>query len=151
MPVIAGGGIADARALIAALALGAEGVVIGTRFMATEECPAHSKFKEWLLEAKETDTVVVERSIRNAHRALRNKITEMETRGASLEDLLPIIGREGNKRLFLEGDLDAGIAFCGQVVGLIDDIPTVQDVIEGIVAEAETVGKRLASLGVFAR
>ena len=154
VPVIAGGGIADARGLVAALALGAEGVVIGTRFMATKECPAHPKFKEWMLRSRETDTVVIQRSIRSALRALRNRVSdevlEMEAKGATLEELLPLIGREGNKRLFLEGDLDDGIAACGQVVGLIDDIPTIKEVIDSIVSEVETVGKRLASLGVFA-
>jgi nitronate monooxygenase len=154
VPVIAGGGIGDARGFVAALARGAEGVVIGTRFMATKECPAHPKFKEWMLRAKETDTILVERSIRNTHRALRNKAAEtaleMEARGASLEELLPVIGGESYKKVFLEGELDAGIASCGQVVGLINDIPTVKEVIEGIVSGAKAIGKRLASLGILA-
>jgi NAD(P)H-dependent flavin oxidoreductase YrpB (nitropropane dioxygenase family) len=153
VPVIAGGGIGDARGFVAALALGAEGVVIGTRFMATKECPVHPKFKEWLLRARENDTVVVERSIRMTHRALKNRVAEevfeMEARGTSLEELLPLIGGEGSRRLLMEGDLDAGIAHCGQVVGLIDDIPTVKELIEGIVTEAKTIGIRLASLGIL--
>lgn len=153
VPVIAGGGIGDARGFVAALALGAEGVVMGTRFMATEECPVHPKFKEWLLRAKENDTVIVERSIRMTHRALRNKtaekLLEMEARGTSLEELLPLIGGEGNRKLLFEGNLDAGIAHCGQAVGLINDIPTVKELIEGIVTEAKAIGKRLASLGIL--
>lgn len=154
VPIIAGGGIADGRGLVAALALGAEGVVMGTRFIATKECPAHQNYKEWIVKAKETDTVVVEQSIRNAHRALRSKVTEkvleLEAKGASLQDLLPIIGGEQTKKVILKGDMEAGLAACGQIVGLIDDIPTVKELIDRIIAEAEVVGKRLASLEVFA-
>jgi nitronate monooxygenase len=97
--------------------------------------------------------VVVERSIRLTHRALKNKVAEevleMEARGTSLEELLPLIGGEGSRKLLMEGDLDAGIAHCGQVVGLIDDIPTVKELIEGIVTEAKAIGKRLVSLGIL--
>jgi nitronate monooxygenase len=152
VPVVAGGGIGDARGFVAALALGAEGVIIGTRFMATKECPVHPKFKQWMLQARENDTVILERSIRMTHRALKNrtadKVLEMEARGASLEELLPLISGEGARKLFLEGELDAGIAHCGQIVGLINDIPTVKELIEGIVIEAKAIGKRLASLGI---
>jgi len=154
VPILAGGGIGDARGLVAALALGADGVIVGTRFMATKECPTHPRFKQWMVAAKGTDTVLVERSIRITHRALRNKMSdkvlEMEARGASLEELLPLIGGESKRQLFLEGDLDAGIALCGQVVGLVSDVPTVKEFIGSIVAGAEAVGKRLASLGVTA-
>ena len=152
VPVVAGGGIGDARGFVAALALGAEGVIIGTRFMATKECPVHPKFKEWMLQARENDTVILERSIRMTHRALKNraaeKVLEMEARGAPLEELLPLIGGESTRKLFLEGDLDAGIAHCGQIVGLINEIPTVKELIEGIVIEAKAIGKRLDSLGI---
>ena len=153
IPVIAAGGIADGRGFLSALILGAEGVVIGTRFMATRECPAHPKFKEWLLQAKETDTVIVERGIRNTHRALKNKAAEkaieLEKRGASLEELLPVIGGEGYKKVFLEGDCDAGIASCGQAVGLINDIPTVKELVDRIIEDAKALNKRLASLGLL--
>jgi nitronate monooxygenase len=152
VPVVAGGGIGDARGFVAALTLGAEGVIIGTRFMATKECPGHPKFKEWLLRARENDTVILERSIRMTHRALKNrateKVLEMESRGASLEELLPLIGGESNKKLLFEGELDAGIAHCGQIVGLINEIPTVKELIEGIMVEAKAIIKRLASLGI---
>ncbi len=149
VPVIAAGGIGDARGFVAALALGAEGVIMGTRFMATLECPAHPKFKEWLLQAKETDTVLVERSIRNTARALRNKaaekVLEMEARGATLEELLTVISGENYKRVFLNGELDAGIASCGQVVGLIYDLPTVKEVIDTIITEARAITQRFLS------
>jgi NADH:quinone reductase (non-electrogenic) len=95
IPVIAGGGIADARGFLAALALGAEGVLMGTRFIATYECPAHPRIKEWFVRARETDTVVIHRSIRSAARVIKNRTTEetlsMENRGASLEELMKVI------------------------------------------------------------
>lgn len=154
VPVLAGGGIADARGLVAALALGAEGVIMGTRFMATRECPTHPRFKEWMLASKETDTVLVERSIRITHRALRNKcsdkILDMEASGASFEDLLPFIGGDTKKGLFLDGDLDAGVALCGQAVGLVDDVPSVKELVQRIVSEAEVVAKRLGAIGLLA-
>lgn len=153
VPVLAGGGIADARGFVAALALGAEGVVVGTRFMATKEAPVHPKFKEWLLKAQENDTVLVERSIRNTHRALKNKVAEkvleMEAKGATLNELLAWISGEKYRQVVLEGELDAGMAYCGQVVGLIDDIPTVQELIDSMVEGAREVGKRISQIGLL--
>jgi len=153
VPVIAGGGIGDGRGLIAALALGAEGIVMGTRFMATKECPIHPKYKEWLLKATERDTVLVMRSIRNTHRVLKSKVAEelqkLEARGASLEEMLPIIGGDASKRVALEGDLDAGNALAGEAVGLIHDIPTVKELIDRIVGEAQVVVQQLYNLGIF--
>src|SRR4030042_1143730 len=91
IPIIAGGGIANARGFLAALTLGAEGVVMGTRFVPTKECPAHPRIKEWFVKAKETDTLMIQRSIRNAARVMKNKAAEktlaMEQRGTSLEEL----------------------------------------------------------------
>lgn len=153
VPVIAGGGIGDARGFVAALALGAEGVLIGTRFVATRESPAHPKFKEWLLRSQENETVLVQRSIRNTHRSLRNKAVEktleLEARGATLEELFPWISGANYRRVVIEGELDVGIAYCGQVVGLINDIPTVKEVIEGIINGAQVIGERLSVMGIF--
>jgi len=153
VPVIAGGGIGDARGFVAALALGAEGVLIGTRFMATRESPAHPKFKEWLLRSQENETVLVQRSIRNTHRSLRNKAVEktleLEARGATLEELFPWISGASYRRVVIEGELDAGMAYCGQVVGLINDIPTVKEVIESIINGVQVIGERLSAMGVF--
>ncbi|MBE0415314.1 MAG: nitronate monooxygenase [Dehalococcoidia bacterium] len=147
LPVIAGGGVADARGFVAALALGAEGVVIGTRFMATHEAPLHPKFKKWLLRSKETDTTLVMRSIRNTHRVLKNKAAEkaleMEQRGATLEELATVIGGGEAAKAFKDGELEAGIAGCGQVVGLIDEIVSTKEVIDGIVAGAGEILQRL--------
>ena len=152
LPVIAGGGVADGRGLIAALALGAEGIVMGTRFMATKECPIHPNYKEWLLKATERDTVLVMRSVRNTHRVLKSKVTEelqkMEARGASLEEMLPIIGGDASKRVALEGDLDAGKVLAGEAVGLIHDIPTVKELIDRIISEAKLIGQHLYNLGI---
>ncbi len=145
IPVIAGGGFADAAGFVAALALGAEGVLMGTRFMATKECPVHPRFKEWLVSARETDTIVLGRSIGAKTRNLRNelalKISEMESQGASLQELSAITHAGIGERVYLEGDVH-GLAGCGQAVGLIHDIPTVKEVIDGIVQEAEELIKK---------
>jgi NAD(P)H-dependent flavin oxidoreductase YrpB (nitropropane dioxygenase family) len=146
IPVVAGGGFADAQGFVAALALGADGILMGTRFMATKECPAHPNFKEWLVRAKETDTFITQRSIRAPARNLRNepalKVLEMENKGATLEELLTVTSGQNAQRLYFEGDLEAGMAECGQVVGLINDIPTVKEVIDGIIEGAEDIIKK---------
>ena len=151
IPVVAGGGFSDAGGFVAALALGADGILMGTRFMATKECPAHPKFKEWLLSARETDTLITQRSIRAPARGLKNepalKVLEMERRGATLEELLTVTSGQNSTRVYFEGDLEAGIAECGQVVGNIHDIPSVKDVIDGIITGArEIIQKKLARL-----
>jgi len=150
IPVIAGGGIADGRGFLAALALGAEGVVMGTRFVATHECPAHPLLKEWFVRARETDTMMIQRSIRNAVRALRNSAAEktlsMEERGASLEELMTIISGQMSLKAYVEGDLETGIIPCGQCVGLIHDIKSVREVIEEIIQGARSIVEKLDSM-----
>jgi nitronate monooxygenase len=151
IPLIAGGGFADAAGFVAALALGADGVLMGTRFMATKECPAHPKFKEWLVKATENDVIVTQRSIRAPARSLRNgpaeKVLEMESKGATLEELLKYTSGQNSQKVYFGGDLEAGLAECGQVVGLIHDVPTVKEVIDGIIHGAEDIiKKRLVSL-----
>ncbi len=150
IPVIAGGGIADARGFVAALALGAEGVVMGTRFVATRECIAHPNFKEWIVKANETDTMLILRSIRNAARVMRNaaaqKALEMENRGASLEELLTVVGGQIGRKALLEGDVDGGTFAIGQAVGLIHEIKPVKEVIEDIVKGAEQIYARLGKM-----
>ncbi len=152
VPVIAGGGFADGRGLVAALALGAEGIVMGTRFLATQECPIHPKYKEWLLRATERDTVLVMRSIGNTHRALRSKVTDelqkLEARGASLQEMMPIISGSASQKVALEGDLDAGQALAGEAVGLIHDIPTVKELIDRMVGEAKAIFQRFDKIGI---
>jgi len=147
IPIIAGGGIADSRGFMAALALGAEAVVMGTRFLATKECPAHANFKEWLVEAQETDTMMIERSIRNAVRVIRNetaeKVLEMEEKGATLDELIVYISGKVNREAWMSGDLDGATIACGQNVGLIHDVKTVKEVIDDIVNGAREIAGRL--------
>lgn len=151
IPVIVGGGIADSRGLVAALALGAEGVVMGTRFVATTESLAHANFKEWIVQAQETETVMIQRTIRNAIRVMKNKsaakVLEMEARGASLEELLSVISGDIGRRSLFEGDLDGGTFAIGQCVGLIHEVITVKEVIEDMVAGYKTVIERLRKIG----
>ncbi len=150
VPVIAGGGFADGRGLVAALALGAEGIVMGTRFMATKECEIHQKYKEWLVRANERDTVLVMRSIQNTHRVLKNKasaeLLELEARGASFEEMSHILGGDSTRKVAVEGELDAGLAFSGEAAGLINDIPTVKELMDRIVTEAQAITNRLQGL-----
>lgn len=147
IPVIAGGGIADARGFMAALSLGAEAVVMGTRFLATKECPSHANIKEWLVEAQETDTMMIERSIRNAVRVMRNetaeKVLEMEEKGATLDELIVYISGKVGREAWMSGDLDGATIACGQNVGLIHEVKTVKEVIDGIVNGAREIAARL--------
>lgn len=140
IPVLAGGGVADGRGLAACLALGAEGVVMGTRFVATKECILHDAFQQWMVEAHENDTVLILRSIKNLMRAMRNRAAEealsLERGGAGLAELLPVVSGARGLRAQLSGDLDGGIFSVGQAVGLIHDIPTVDEAIKRIIAEA---------------
>jgi len=147
IPVIASGGIGDGRGLMAAFALGAEGIEMGTRFIATKECVlAHPHYKQKLIEKNELDTVIIKRSIGAPARAIvnetTNKILDLEEHGADFETLKPFISGENNKVAIYEGKMDAGYAWAGQVMGLIQDIPSVQELILRIVSEAEEVNER---------
>ncbi|RLC70359.1 MAG: nitronate monooxygenase [Chloroflexi bacterium] len=151
IPVIASGGFADARGFVAALALGAEGVNMGTRMLATQEAPVHPRVKERLLQASERDTMLILRSLRNTQRVLRNRmaerVAELEKRGAGLEELAPLISGERGRQLLQGGDLEEGLLTCGQAVGLIRDIPTVKELIETVISEARMlIQNRLARL-----
>jgi NAD(P)H-dependent flavin oxidoreductase YrpB (nitropropane dioxygenase family) len=153
IPVIAGGGIGDARGFVAALALGAEGVLMGTRFMMSKECPLHPKIKQWLLQATEKDTLMIMRSINNPERVVTTNfarsVLQMEEKGTSLEELLPMINGLRQKRALDKGDVDEAMIPCGQVVGLIHEIPTVREIIEGIINEARLIGQRLYEIGIL--
>jgi len=154
IPVIASGGFGDARGFVAALALGADGVNMGTRFMATQESPIHARVKEWLVQSTERDTMLAQRSLRNTSRVLRNaaaeKVSEMEKQGATLEELASLISGQKGAEVFKTGELDQGLVSAGQVVGIIHSIPTAKEVINSIITEAKAIGQRLASAGVFA-
>ena len=147
IPVAAGGGFCDARSFVAALALGADGVVMGTRFVATHECIAHPKIKEWLVTAKETDTTLIDRSLGLPMRVIKNKpaekALEMDKRGASLEELLTVISGELGRKAWMKGDIDAGVVSLGMAIGRIHEIVSVKEVIDGIIEEAKAICKRL--------
>jgi NAD(P)H-dependent flavin oxidoreductase YrpB (nitropropane dioxygenase family) len=148
IPVLAGGGIGDARGFVAALALGAEGVVMGTRFTATRECMAHPNIKEAIIKAREMDTILVQGSIGTMQRVLRNKTAEtvlaMEKRGASLEELKEFIAGERARKSWLEGDVNLGVLPCGQIIGLIREIVSVQELIYNMVEGAMSIHERLS-------
>jgi NAD(P)H-dependent flavin oxidoreductase YrpB (nitropropane dioxygenase family) len=152
IPVVAGGGICDAKGFMAALALGAEGVLMGTRFMLTDECWAHPQIKERLLQATELDTVLVARSIQNASRVIKNQAAvralEMEQRNATLEELRTIVNSQVGLKTLQEGDADGGIIACGQVIGLISDLKRVGEVIQEMVNGAEEICRRFKEIGI---
>lgn len=136
IPFAAGGGIADARGFMAALALGADGVVMGTRFVATEECPIHPNFKQLLLDTNEYGTMLVQRSLRNANRVVKNataqKTLEMENRGATLEELLTVISGKIQRKCYETGETDGCLFPIGQCSGIIHEILTIKQVFDEI-------------------
>jgi nitronate monooxygenase len=145
IPFVASGGMADARSLVAALAMGAAGMNMGTRFIATKEAPVHPNVKKALVEASELDTVLVMRALRNTERVLKNKgvdqLLEIEReKGATLkiDDIHDQVAGVYPK-VMVEGDMEAGAWSCGMVVGLINDVPTVKELIDRIMAEAEQI------------
>ena len=150
VPVIGGGGVGDGRGFLAVLSLGAEGVILGTRLLATTECPIHEKLKRALLTATEIDTTLVLRTIRNTHRVWKNsaavRVSEMESEGTSLQALLPVIAGENMRKVLLEGDLEAGLVPCGQAVGLAGAIKPVGEVMADIVREASAAKERLGQV-----
>lgn len=147
IPVIASGGFADGRGLVSALSLGASGVNMGTRFMLTRESPVHEKLKKHLLSLKETDTILVERSLRNTLRVINNKhaqkIIEMETKNASLQEMAPLLSGKNGKRAIETGDYENALIACGQCIGLINSIPPAKDLVENIIEESTETIKKL--------
>ncbi|MBL29150.1 MAG: nitronate monooxygenase [Rhodospirillaceae bacterium] len=151
VPFVASGGMADARSLVAALALGADGMNMGTRFIATREAPVHEKVKQAIVAASELDTRLVMRPLRNTERVLNNAAVERllekeKTLGTDItfEDIIEEVAGVYPK-IMLDGAMDAGAWSCGMVAGLIHDIPTCKELIDRIMAEADTlIRKRLA-------
>jgi len=145
VPFVASGGMADARSLVAALAMGAEGMNMGTRFMATVEAPIHDNVKQAIVAASELDTRLVMRPLRNTERVLTNagveRLLEKErTLGAAITfaDIAPEVAGI-YPRIMLDGEMDLGAWSCGMVAGLIHDIPTCKQLIDRIMSEAETL------------
>jgi NADH:quinone reductase (non-electrogenic) len=149
-PLIAGGGFGDGRSLLAALALGAEGVNMGTRFMATKECPMHQIFKDKIVDAHEADTVLVMESLKNPARVLRTpwseKIIEMEKSCATLEELIPMISGHVSRSGWTDGNMDEGMYPAGQIIGRINDVPSVADLVTNVIEEAEAARTRLSAI-----
>ncbi|MFP6779717.1 MAG: nitronate monooxygenase family protein [Alphaproteobacteria bacterium] len=153
IPFVASGGMSDARSLVASLAMGAEGMNMGTRFIATKDAPVHDNVKQAILNATELDTRLVMRPLRNTERVLNNKgvekILEKEEKlGAHLkfEDIIKEVSGVYPK-VMLDGDMDAGAWSCGMVAGLIHDIPTVKELVDRIMEESEfLIKKRLEGL-----
>lgn len=149
IPVITTGGIADGRGLAAALALGAEGVLMATRFIATKECQIHENFWQELINRQEQDTVLINKSINLQGRALKNdtveKILEIEKSGGGLNELAPYISGQRMKEAYKTGDVNHAAFMVGQSIGLINDVVTCQELLDRIVAEAEEIlAKNLA-------
>ena len=151
IPFVASGGMADGRSLVAALSLGADGMNMGTRFMATKEAPIHDNVKQALVAASELDTRLVMRPLRNTERVLRNEavdrlLVKEKTLGANIkfEDIIDEVAGVYPK-IMLNGQMEVGAWSCGMVAGLIRDVPTVKELIDRIMAEADgIIRQRLA-------
>jgi NADH:quinone reductase (non-electrogenic) len=147
IPVIASGGIGDGRGLMASICLGAEGVEMGTRFIATKECVHASElYKKRLVDGTEADTVVIKRSLGSPARAINNKwtdqILEIEKSGGGYDQLKSFISGQANKEYIYEGKENEGFAWAGQVMGLINDVPTVAELINRMVRDAEQIREK---------
>jgi NAD(P)H-dependent flavin oxidoreductase YrpB (nitropropane dioxygenase family) len=148
---VASGGFADGRGLAAALALGAEGINMGTRFMVTQEAPIHENIKQRIVEMDETQTSLIFRSFRNTARVYTNKIaTEVaakEKAGAEFGEIHELVSGKNQDIAWTSGDIDAGMVTVGMCGGLIKDIPTCEELVNNIVTDAEQIiNQRLASM-----
>ena len=141
VPLIASGGIGDGRGMAAALMLGAEGVNMGTRFCATREAPIHDAIKRALLDASECDTKLIFRTLRNTGRVLKNRISqevvalEMRPGGCTFADLQPLVAGARGRGALQSGEVDEGLVWASQVVGLVEDIPTCAELLDRMVRE----------------
>lgn len=152
IPVLASGGIGDGRGILAALALGAEGVEMGTRFIATKECVhAHPAYKEAIVKGTEQDTAVIKRTLGAPGRVVRtpgsDNILKLEQQGAGYEELKAYISGKNNRTFIYEGDAQNGFGWAGQVIGLIEDVPPVQVLIERMFQELDDTLERLKGYG----
>lgn len=155
VPILASGGFADARGLVAALALGADGINMGTRFMCTAESSIHEEIKKRIVTGSERDTQLIFRPLRNTARVARNSVSDevvhILDRGGEFADVRDLVSGARGRRVFEEGDPDAGIWTVGMCQGLIDDVPTVGELLERVVTEAvDLIRARLAGTVVSA-
>ena len=153
IPFVASGGMADGRSLVAALALGAEGINMGTRFIATREAPVHENVKKAIVAASELDTRLIMRKLRNTERVLNNasveRLLEIEREKSDALAITDVYEQIAGvyPKVMLDGDMEAGAWSCGMVAGLIHDIPTVKELVDRIMSEADSlINKRLASM-----
>ena len=151
IPIIASGGFGDGRGLVAALALGADGINMGTRFMATVEAPIHQNIKDSIVAANERDTALLMRRLRNTARFFRNRVAQeaqaverMKGGDLTIQDLAPFVSGQRGRLVYEQGDVDAGVWSAGMVVGLIHDVPTCAELVSRIVRDArEIISERL--------
>jgi len=152
IPIVASGGFADGRGLVAALGLGADAMNMGTRFVATQEAPVHPNVKQALVDNDERSTRLIMRTLRNTERVLHNeavdKVLEIESKGdTKIEDIVPYVSGLVGKEMLQEGDMEKGVLSAGQCMGLIRDIPTCRELMDRIMAEAKAIiGERHGQL-----
>ncbi|MHA7299430.1 NAD(P)H-dependent flavin oxidoreductase [Pseudarthrobacter sp. MDT1-22] len=151
IPVLASGGIADGRGLVAALALGADGISMGTRFMCTQESPIHSRIKDAIVAATELDTELIFRPLRNTSRVASNSVSrqavEVLAKGGVFEDVRELVAGARGRRVYSEGDPEHGVWTVGMVQGLIHDVPGCEELVARIVQDAEAlIDLRLGAL-----
>ncbi len=149
IPVVGGGGVMDGRTMLAVMALGASGVIVGSRLLLSEECPIHPNLKRALLEANELDTDIIMRSVGFAHRIWMNsrakEAQRIEESGGGIAELYPHVSGQAAREMFETGDLDAGTISCSQGIALAREIKPVEDIIAEMVAEAEARASSLVS------
>ena len=145
IPIIASGGFADGRGLVAALALGADGMNMGTRFVATRDAPVHPNVKQMLIDRGERDTRLILRTLRNTERVVHNPVVDsvLEIEGregeTKIEDLVPFISGQTGKKMLASGEMGKGVLSAGQSMGLVHDIPTCRELLDRIMSEAEEI------------
>ncbi|NOY68022.1 MAG: nitronate monooxygenase [Deltaproteobacteria bacterium] len=148
VPVIGGGGISDGRGIAAVLSLGAQGVIMGTRLLATKEAPIHDDIKKSLVNANELDTMLIMRSINATHRVLANDAARnclsLEEKNAEFMEIYEVIKGENAREMYEEGDINKGILACGQGIGLVHDIPSLKELFDRMAAGAEKIISGLA-------
>jgi NAD(P)H-dependent flavin oxidoreductase YrpB (nitropropane dioxygenase family) len=150
IPVIAGGGVADGKGFMGALAMGADAVLMGTAFFATKECPVHDAIKDRLVQTRENETCLLLSTLHNPVRCVKNKLADeclaLEEKKATFEEIIGAVAGGKGKLAYDSGDADISPIACGQIVGAIDEIKTVKKVIDDIVEEADTLMNRLNAM-----